>query len=134
MRKVFIGLLAACLAACGGMSGSTAVNVGATVLDSVPFAKPIEMADKTNLDEKIGFAVEVAYSAWRTSVEIGVDSGAITGARATWAREMDVTLYRLVLKVRRAYWTANAESYQDAVAEANELIEAALAQLNSSTS
>jgi hypothetical protein len=102
MKKLLIAFAALSLTAC-----STAV---------VP--TPVEVADRVVLDERIAVSVELAYKAARTAVETAVDAGLVKGDKATTLAALDRKAYTAVLAVRAAYNAGNAQSYNDAVLQA----------------
>lgn len=122
MRKMMIAALAALsLSACaanGGISG-------------IP-AAPVELADQTKLDETGARAVELAYKALRTALELAVDYGALKGAAATKASKLDNDAYSLVLAARAAYRAGNARNYQEAVDAALAAVAAAITAVKGS--
>jgi hypothetical protein len=105
MKKLFLILapLSLALAACAAVP-------------TVP--TPVELADKTVLDERAVVGVELAYKAARLAVETGVDAGIIKGPLASNLRALDNTAYRAVQATREAYRTGNAASYDAALLHA----------------
>ncbi len=83
-----------------------------------PPASPSAVADKTVLDEQAALAVELAYKASRTAVEVAVDAGAIKGERATQFAALDNKAYAAVGIVRRAYAAGNATDYATGLSRA----------------
>lgn len=120
MRKLISGswMAAALALSVAGCAGQGGINVPAA---------PIDVADKTTLDETGARGVELAYKAFRSAMEIAVDYGVITGAAATRVADLDQRAYALTRAARAAYLAGNARSYQDAVDAALEGIAAATA-------
>jgi len=108
-----------------------ALSACASPLASVPGipAAPVVVADQTVLDEQAGAAVELAYKAFRTGLELATDAGKLRGANATKAAALDNRAYVAVQAVRAAYRTGNATSYGEAVKQARVAITAALAAI-----
>lgn len=97
-------------------------------------AAPVEVADKTVLDERAAFGVELAYEAFRSAVELGVDAGLIKGARATALANLDSRAYQALLVARAAYDAGNAESYSSALSNAREAISDGIALIKGRSS
>lgn len=93
---------------------------------SVP-ASPGAVADKTSLDERAAFAAELAYEAFRTAAEVGVDAGLIKGERAVAIANIDSRAYQALMVARAAYEAGNAESYASALSNARAAIADGLA-------
>jgi hypothetical protein len=96
-----------------------------TVPASIP--APVTIADRSTADEQAAIAIELGYKAFRTALELGVDAGALTGARASLAAAADQRAYSAVLAARAAYRTANAADYITAARAANDALRAAIA-------
>lgn len=90
-------------------------------LPTVPTA-PADVANATVLDEKAGIAVEVAYKAWRTAVELAVDGGVLKGDKAARVAEIDRRAYTATLATQAAYRAGNAAGYATAAREATDAI------------
>ncbi len=88
---------------------------------------PVTIADRTVADEQVASGLELGYKAFRVALELGVDTGAIKGARATLAASADQRAYTALLAARAAYRTANAPSYIAAAREANAAIASGIA-------
>jgi hypothetical protein len=99
----------------------------ADVSHAVGIPTPVEYAQRTAVDEQVAVGIENAYKAFRQAVELGVDTGMITGQRATAIRQANNCAYRAVLVFRQAYKTANAADLLAAARSANIAIEQALA-------
>ena len=120
MRKYFIGLVAFALVAC-----STAPPPA-----SIP-TNPAEIANTTILDEKAAIAIETGYKAFRTAVEIAVDSGQLKGDKAARVADINRKINAAVIRVEQAYKAANSTSYTAAVLEAKRLVEEGIAIMRS---
>ena len=119
MKRILLPLaLALSLPGCAGIGG----------IPNIP-AAPVEVADKTTLDERGASAAEVAYKAFRTAVEFATDAGMLTGANAARAARFDNAAYSAVGAARAAYRAGNADTYQKAVDEALKAVVAALASI-----
>lgn len=92
-----------------------------------PLPTPSEVVDRTAMDEQAAVSVELAYKAFRTALELAVDSGVLKGERAAKAAKADQTAYNAVLVMRTAYRTANSEDYLNAARSAKIAVEQALA-------
>ena len=114
MRKIF---MAAALAV---------ASMGVTACETVPVG-PGEVADRTILDERAAIAVESAYQAAGTALEIAVDAGLLTGENAATAATLEQRAYTAVLAARAAYDTGNAVTYAEAVDNAQAAVYALLA-------
>lgn len=116
MRKILLAAaLALTLPGCAGMTG----------IPNIP-AAPVEVADKTTLDESGARGAELSYKAFRTALEMAVDYGVLKGAAAEKAAKLDNDAYSLVLVARAAYRAGNARNYKEAV-------DAALAAVGAAT-
>lgn len=107
--------LAACTA---GQAVNTAGTVAATTADAVGVMSPSDFADKTMLDEQGMLACENFYKAARIAVETGVDAGLIKGEAAAKVAALDNQAYAALGAVRSAYRAGNAQSYKNALREA----------------
>lgn len=92
-----------------------------TACASIP-AAPVEVANKTVLDERAAIGVELAYKASRLAIETAVDAGLVKGQRAAAIAELDRTAYKAVLAARAAYRTGNALAYDAALLQAQTAI------------
>lgn len=110
------------LAACDTVAGVAAGTAG------LP-ASPVEVCDRSQLDENAGIAVETAYKAWRIALELGVDTGLVKGALATKLAALDRTAYGLTLATQNAYKACNAAGYVSAARDANAAVQAAITAL-----
>lgn len=88
---------------------------------------PVAYAQRTAVDEQVAVGVELGYKAFRTALELGVDTGALKGARAAAAASADQRAYTAVQVFRQAYKTANASDLLAASRSAHIAIEQALA-------
>jgi hypothetical protein len=93
------------------------VSTSLTACTTVPPA-PVDVANKTVLDERAAIGVELAYKAARLAIETAVDAGLVKGQRATAIAELDRTAYKAVLAARAAYRTGNAPAYDAALLQA----------------
>lgn len=114
-RIILAAALALSLPGCAG-------NIG---IPSIP-AAPVEVADKTKLDENGARGAEFSYRAFRTALELAVDYGVLKGPAAAKAAKLDNDAYSLVLAARAAYRAGNARNYKEAV-------DAALAAVGAAT-
>lgn len=114
MKLILIPLSLA-LASCTGSAG----------LGALP--PPAAIAERTVADEQAGQGAELAYKAFRTALEIAVDTGFLKGAAATRAAELDRRAFAALKVARKAYTTANSGDYLQAVKNARSAIDAALA-------
>lgn len=104
MKRIYLTVAAAlALAACGPLTPPASIPA------------PVTIADRTTADEQLASSVEVAYSAWRFAVELGVDTGVFKGAAAATLAKVDRDVYAAVLVARSAYQTANATDFAAAV-------------------
>lgn len=101
-------------------------SLGLVSCETVPTG-PRDVADQTILDERAALAVELAYRAAGTALEIAVDAGALTGENAAAAARLENRAYTAVLAVRAAYDTGNASTYAEAVDSAQRAVSAVLA-------
>ncbi len=116
-------LALACLATASLLLASCApMFAAATGLPATPAAA----ANRIVLDEQVASSVEVAYTAFRTALEVATDAGLIRGERATQMAALDNRAYRLVVATRAAYRAGNASGYLAAAREARTAIEQAL--------
>lgn len=134
MKKLILAALASlALSACTAMGvASTAVSAAATAADLASVPAPVTYCDKTKMDERTGIAVELAYQAWRTALELGVDVGMVKGQLAVRLAALDNQAYNATLTVQAAYRTCNAASYRAAADQATATIKQALALLKGS--
>ena len=93
----------------------------ASLPDAVP-KSPAAVAEVTTLDERLILGAEVSYKAARSLGEAAVDTGQVTPAAAVTIKSVDIALFGVLLKARHAYDTANAASYEAALAEAAPLL------------
>jgi hypothetical protein len=117
MKRFFTALAAFALVSCTTADVSRAVGIPV----------PVEYAQRTAVDEQVGVGIENAYKGFRTALEVGVDSGFLTGSRASAARLANQCAYRAVVVFRQAYKTANSADLLAAARSANIAIEQALA-------
>lgn len=127
MKRLILLALSLSLAACTGGAINSAGSVAATTADAIGVAPPSEHADKTVLDEQGMLAAELAYKAARVAVEIGVDAGLIRGETATRVAAIDDQAYAALGVARSAYRAGNAQSYKNALRDAQAAISGLLA-------
>lgn len=72
-------------------------------------------AEGATLDEKALVGCELAYKIMRIGLEVAVDSGQLTGARAERAIALDDQAYSALLLARAAFGRKDAEGYAAAV-------------------
>lgn len=96
-----------------------------SALEPLP-ANPAEVANATALDEKAALGAELAYQAFRTSIELAVDAGLLKGERAARVAELDVRAYHALTVARAAYEVGNAETYASALETTRSTIREAL--------
>lgn len=135
MKKlILITLGALALSACTALGlASTAISAGATAADVAGVPPPATYCDKTKLDERVGISVELAYQAFRTAVELGVDAHIVKGALAVKLAALDNTAFAATVATQNAYKTCNAASYRAAADNATAAIKQALALLKGTT-
>ena len=119
MRRYLIAVLAPLLLA---LPGCTMTGL----LDDVPTA-PVELADRTSVDEQVGLTVTLAYTAASKVAALSIETGVITD-RATIRKigALDRTAFAAVEAVEAAYRTGNAESYAAALRDARKAVAALL--------
>jgi len=105
-------------------AGLLAIAALAACTPSAPInpPPPVVIADGTTLDERLALRAEGAYRAARLTMEAGVDSGVITGTRATQLAAIDRAAYAATLAVREAYKAGNATLYSDAYERAEKVL------------
>lgn len=94
-----------------------------------PIPAPNTVADLTTLDEQGALGVELAYRAFRTAVEFGVDARLVQAPLARCLAALDNTAYSAVQATRAAYRAGNASNYLAASEQARTAISTALATL-----
>lgn len=114
MRSLLIACMLA-LSACSTLSSPAAIPA------------PVELANRTAVDEEARNGVELGYKAFRLALELGVDAGVIKGERAVKAAAADRQAYNALLIFREAYKTANAADLLAAGRSANIAIAQAIA-------
>lgn len=123
-KKLLLGLGARCLllvtvcVACLALAGCAHSAIP-------PASTPATIADRTVLDEKAMAGVELAYRSMRIALETAVDAGLLKGGAALVAAQMDLRAETAVEAVHSAYQAGNAQSYDQAIAQAFDAIEAA---------
>ena len=123
MKRIILLALPLALAACtAGQAINSAGTVAATTADAVGVTPPSDFADKTTLDEQGMLACENFYKAARIAVETGVDAGLIKGETAAKVAVLDNQAYAALGAVRSAYRAGNAQSYKNALREAQAVI------------
>ena len=112
---------------------STALTLTACTPAAIaPFTVgPAAVAQRTAADEQVAVGIELGYKAFRTAVELGVDTGVIKGTLAAKAAAADQRAYAAVQTARAAYKTANTGDFIAAAREANATIAAAIATVRS---
>lgn len=88
---------------------------------------PVELADRTTLDEQTALGIERAYQAAAFAVLTATDAGLIRGALAEQVAACDRVAHRAVVALRGAYDAGNARSYTEAAAIARKAVAALLA-------
>lgn len=126
--KAFVLATALCLSACATTPPIDLLPAVAAAADRV-LPAPETIANRTVADEQAAIGVELAYKAFRTALELGVDAGVITGPRARLAADADNRAYAAVQAMRAAYRGANAGGTLAAAAEARTAIAQALLAL-----
>lgn len=94
---------------------------------------PVELANRTVLDEQGALAVELAYKAARLAGETAVDAGLVKGATAQRVAALDLQAYSAVLAVRQAYRAGNAASYAEALVRGQSAITELIAAMKKGT-
>lgn len=116
MKIMLIMAAALSLSACG---------VATDAVNTIP-AAPVDVANKTKLDETAGRLVTVAYSAAskaaQLAIKVGAPSGMMSPATVTRINELDKRAFDLVEAVRSAYLAGNSASYVAALEEAERAI------------
>lgn len=118
--RLFKGFyLAATLALCACAPAQSAIG-------GLP-AAPVDLADKTTLDEQTALGVELAYQAAAFAILTATDAGLIRGAAADVVAACDRTAHSAVTALRAAYDAGNARSYAEAAVSARKAVAALLA-------
>ena len=91
---------------------------------------PVEYANRTAVDEQVGVGIENGYKAFRTAVELAVDTGFLKGERAATVQRANRCAYAAVNVYRQAYKTANAADLLLAARSANIAIAQAVASFS----
>src|SRR5688572_27657533 len=113
LRAAALGLLALSVAGCSGLN--TAAQVAST--------SPVEVANRTKLDEQAGITLTLAYTAVSKAAGLAIETGLIKDtALITRLGELDRAAYQAVMAVRQAYLAANSASYLAAMKQANTAI------------
>lgn len=103
-------LIAACL--------SFTLGGCASVL--APVSSPSAVADRTVIDEQVGLAVTLAYTAAARSAALAIRVGAVKDAAAIKRiGALDSRAFLAVQGVRSAYLSGNSSNYADALGSAN---------------
>lgn len=113
---LILGATTLALASCAPLAGA------AGGIASIPRA-PVEVADRTVLDEGGLLGLEVAYKIGRLLAEKLTDAGVIRGSFATRISGLNDTAFRSLGVARRAYAAGNAESYEAALKEGRAAID-----------
>ena len=95
---------------------------------SVP-AAPVEVANRTTLDETGDRGVQLAYKAARIAMETLVDAGKIKGANALRVDALNTKAFQLSQAVHKAYLAGNSTSYTAAKDQAMAAVAEFLAAL-----
>lgn len=88
---------------------------------------PVQLADKTGVDESALRLAETAYGAERTLIATAADAGLLTGANAAKAAEFDNKAYAALGAARRAYAGLNAADFASAVSELRDAVTSVVA-------
>lgn len=118
-RLIVMSALLLALPACGVTAGS----VAGPVLDASIPTKPVDVADRTTLDERLATGATVSYTAASRLGTALASAGLIDKARF---KALDNQGYTAVLAVKAAYDAGNAASYVAAIDRVN----AAVAGIN----
>lgn len=76
----------------------------------------------TTIDERALYVAEAAYEGARQIINVSVDTGVLTGERATRVRNLNQQAYNALLLAREAQRTANARTYAEQTARVLGLI------------
>ncbi len=118
--RLFNGFyIAATLALCACAPAQSAIG-------GLP-AAPVELADKTTLDEQTALGVELAYQAAAFAILTATDAGLIRGKVAETVAACDRVAHSAVTALRAAYDAGNARSYSEAAKIARKAVAALLA-------
>jgi hypothetical protein len=101
-----------------------------TTVPQIP-AAPVEVADRTALDEQAALSVELAYQAAATAVLTANRAGIIPAAVKPRIAAADRKAYAAVGAVRSAYDAGNAASYATALPLARSAVTDLLAAIRS---
>jgi hypothetical protein len=119
MRLILIAAaLSLPLAGCMGQGsaptspGSAAVVAAGAVLDTTVPIKPVEIADRTTIDEAVGIGATNAYTAASRMGAALARAGLIDKAKFKAADQRGIEAVRAL---RIAYLTLNATKYADAI-------------------
>jgi hypothetical protein len=115
MKKPVL-IFSAIALALGGTLGGCA-SVGPVLPQS-----PAILADQTTLDERGLVAMELAYTAARTSAEAAVDASIVDASTARQIAAIDRAAFAALAKARLAYDLGNATSYTAALDAAGPLV------------
>jgi hypothetical protein len=119
-RLILMSALLLTLPACGVTTGA---GMAGPVLDATVPTKPVDVADKTTLDERLATGATVSYTAASRLGTALASAGLIDKARF---KALDAQGYAAVLAVKAAYDASNAASYAAAIDRVN----AAVAGIN----
>jgi hypothetical protein len=97
-------------------------------LDKAP--APVELADKTMVDEQAMLGIELAYKAARLAAETAVDAQLVRGENAARLAELDARAFQAVEIARRAYRAGNAPGFVTALGDAQGAVRDLLALAN----
>lgn len=89
---------------------------GVTACTALQLGGPANVASSTTADERAALAIELAYKAARTAVELAVDNGLISTPeqKKVW-RERNRRAYAAVQKVEAGYTAANGAEASAAI-------------------
>jgi hypothetical protein len=93
---------------------------------------PVEVANRTKVDEQAGITVTLAYTAAAKAAALSIEVGLVKDP-ATIKRigVLDQQAYAAVLAVRQAYLAANASGYLAALSQANAALKSFMAAFSS---
>lgn len=113
LKGMIVALAATILVACG-VPGSVGTN---------PLPNPVELADRTKVDEQAALTVNLAYTAAAKAAALAIRTGIVSDT-ATIKRigELDMKAKAAVDAVNYAYRTANADGYAVAVGRAQSAV------------
>lgn len=117
--KPLVLVLAAALALTG-LTGCTRAQMADVASAANVIPAPVEVANRTKLDEQAGITVTLAYVALNKAAGLLIETGLITDQATIHAiGAADAEAIEAVRGVREAYLAANAEGYTEAITKAN---------------